>query len=82
MAREKARQDSNSDDGRTALHWVVPLSEDLVYDLDELHRSREMVRRHEREKLTPEQQRLLHDRENAGRFIGRALGREAAPRLS
>ena len=60
-ARDGARRESNAKPGKNALHWVVLLDEETVNRLDEVHRSRAMVRRYEPEHLSPEQSRLLSD---------------------
>ena len=60
-ARDAARRDSNLESGKDALHWVVFLDEDTVDCVDEIHRSRTMVRRYEPQRLSPEQSRLLSD---------------------
>lgn len=59
--RDAARRSSNLESGKDALHWVVLLDEDAVDCVDEIHRSRTMVRRYEPERLSPEQSRLLSD---------------------
>jgi len=60
-ARGAARQQSNTEEGRNALHWVVPLPDELIAQVDDLYRSREMIRRHERGHHSPEEGRLLGD---------------------
>lgn len=60
-AEDRARQSSNTEGGQNSVHWVVPLLEQTVRAFDELHRSREMIRRYEPEKLSPEEARLLTD---------------------
>lgn len=60
-ASDAARQQSNTEEGRDALHWVVPLPEELIAQVDDLYRSREMIRRHERGRHSPEEGRLLSD---------------------
>lgn len=58
--RDQARQTSNTDQGQNALHWVVPISDELAGMLTDLHRSGVMISRHERDH-TPEQAKLLTD---------------------
>jgi len=45
-AREKSRPNTA---GENTLYWVVPMTQDVKHGLEELHRSREMIGRHERE---------------------------------
>ena len=79
--RDAARRNSNLESGKDALHWVVFLDEDTVDCVDEIHRSRAMVRRYEPERLSPEQSRLLSDeksrearlRERLAILLGRAF---------
>lgn len=60
-ARDLARQESNTDTGQNAIHWVVPIPDDLTAIVDDLHRSLQMIRKYEREQLSPEESRLLGD---------------------
>jgi len=60
-ARDAARQESNTETGQNALHWVVPAPDELIRTTDDLHRSLQMVRKHERDQLSPEESRLLGD---------------------
>lgn len=57
-AEQRARKESNETGGDNAIHWVVPVAEDVIQAARELHRSQEMVRRYE-QKPTPEQGQLL-----------------------
>lgn len=58
-AEQRARKESNEKNGENAIHWVVPVGDEVIRAVKELHRSREMVRRYEQEKPTPEQSQLL-----------------------
>src|SRR5690606_37849368 len=73
-AEEQARAESNTKEGHDALHWVVPLTEDVTRTVRELERTEEMVRRYEQATLSPEQSRLLGDEKSALQRQRGALG--------
>jgi len=60
-AKDRAREQSNTEEGKNALHWVVPILSELLDTVDELFRSGEMVRRYERVQTSAEQDRLLSE---------------------
>ena len=73
-ARDGARRESNAKSGKNALHWVVLLDEGTVNRVDEVHRSRTIMRRYETEHLSPEQSRLLTDEKSReARLRGRLM---------
>lgn len=59
--RERARTASNTDAGTNALHWVVLPSEDVLREVEEVARSREMIQRYRSRQLVGEQAQLLAD---------------------
>jgi hypothetical protein len=60
QARVQSNQDAGGSAGQNAIHWVVPIPDELTQLLNDLHRSGVMIARHERDH-TPEQSKLLTD---------------------
>lgn len=60
-ARDAARQESNTESGQNAIHWVVATPDELLRVVDDLHRSLQMVGKYEREQLSAEESKLFSD---------------------